>query len=79
MKELSIKEKARAYDKFLKEAVEGRIVDDGGEIHLVVPELPAITRNMDDGDYADKRVKELNKRIDSHHKNQPISYSLETI
>ena len=32
-----------------------------------------------DGDYADKRVKELNKRIDSHHKNQPISYSLETI
>ena len=33
----------------------------------------------DDGDYADKRVKELNKRIDSHHKNQPISYSLETI
>ena len=29
--------------------------------------------------FADKRVKELNKRIDSHHKNQPISYSLETI
>ena len=44
------KEKARAYDKFLREAVEGRIVDDGGEIHLVVPALPAITRNMDDGD-----------------------------
>ena len=32
-----------------------------------------------DGDYADKRVKELNKRIDSHHKNRPNSYSLETI
>ena len=44
------KEKARAYDKFLGEAIEGRIVDDGGEIHLAVPELPAITRNMDDGD-----------------------------
>ena len=44
------KEKARAYDKLLKESVEGRIVDDGGEIHLVVPELPTITRNMDDGE-----------------------------
>lgn len=32
-----------------------------------------------DGDYADKRVKELNKTIDIHHKNQPINYSLETI
>ena len=44
------KEKARAYDKFIREAIEGRIVDDGGEIHLVVPELPVIIRNMDDGD-----------------------------
>lgn len=44
------KEKARAYDKLLREAVEGRIVDDGGEILLVVPALPTITRNMDDGD-----------------------------
>ena len=39
------KEKARAYDKFLREAVEGRIVDDGGEIHLVVPALPAPTQS----------------------------------
>lgn len=50
MKCMTDKEKARAYDKLLKESVEGRIVDDGGEIHLVVPELPAITRNMDDGE-----------------------------
>lgn len=44
------KEKAMAYDKFIREALEGRIVDDGGDIHLVVPALPTVTRNMDDGD-----------------------------
>lgn len=50
MGKLSIEQKAKAYDKFLKEAVEGIIVDDGGDIHLIVPELPTITRNMDNGD-----------------------------
>ena len=42
-------------DAFIEKAVEGRVIDDGGEIHLVVPELPTITRNMDDGE----RVKVL--------------------
>ena len=37
-------------DAFIEKAVEGRVIDDGGEIHLVVPELPTITRNMDDGE-----------------------------
>ena len=37
-------------DVFIKKAVEGRVIDDGGEIHLIVPELPIITRNMDDGE-----------------------------
>ena len=39
------------YEKRLRNScLEGRIVDDGGEVQLVVPELPIITRNMDDGD-----------------------------
>ncbi len=42
--------KKEAEKEFLKKAVEGKIVDDGGEIQLVVPALPIITRYMDEGD-----------------------------
>ena len=37
-------------EQMMKEAVDGRLVDDGGDMILVVPSLPIITRAMDDGD-----------------------------
>jgi len=37
-------------EQMVKDAVDGRLVDDGGDMILVVPSLPIITRTMDDGD-----------------------------
>ena len=42
--------KATMKRQMLDEAVDGRLVDDGGDMLLVVPSLPIITRKMDDGD-----------------------------
>ncbi len=35
-----------------------------------------VIEETEDGTYADKRVKELNSRIDLKQKNQPIKYSI---
>ena len=36
--------------QMMKKAVDGKLVNEGGETLLVVPSLPIITRGMDDGD-----------------------------
>ena len=44
------KGKADMKQQLKNEAVDGMLVDDGGEMLLVVLSLPTITRSMDDGD-----------------------------